>query len=53
MNYQELIGEYREVPQTSTMDEGTRRLYKILFGIQIVSILIVIVCAIKVSGYFG
>ena len=48
-----MIGEYREVPQTYTMDEGTRRLYKILFGIQIISILIVIVCAIKVSGYFG
>ena len=48
-----MIGEYREVPQTSTMDEGTRRLYKILFSIQIISILIVIVCAIKVSGYFG
>jgi hypothetical protein len=48
-----MIGEYREVPQTSTMDEGTRRLYKILFGIQIVSVLIVIVCAIKVAGYFG
>ena len=45
-----MIGEYREVPQTSTTDEGTRRLYKILFSIQIISVLIVIVCAIKVSG---
>ena len=53
MNYQELIGEYREVPQTSTVDEGTSRLYKILFGLQTISVLIVIVCAIRVSGYFG
>ena len=48
-----MIGEYREVPQTSTMDEGTRRLYKILFGLQIISILTVVVCAIRVAGYFG
>jgi hypothetical protein len=48
-----MIGEYREVPQTSTMDEGSRRLYKILFGLQTISILIVVVCAIRVSGYFG
>ena len=47
-----LIGEYREVPQTSTMDEGTRRLYKILFGIQIISILIVTGCAMYIAGYF-
>ena len=52
MNYQELIGEYREVPQTSTMDEGTRRLYKILFGIQIISIVIVTGCAMYIAGYF-
>jgi hypothetical protein len=48
-----MIGEYREVPQTSTVDEGTSRLYKILFGLQTISVLIVIVCAIRVSGYFG
>jgi hypothetical protein len=48
-----MIGEYREVPQTSTMDEGSRRLYKILFGIQIISILIVTGCAMYLSGYLG
>ena len=53
MNYQELIGEYREVPQTSTMDEGTRRLYKILFAIQIVSLFTVAGCAFYAAGYFG
>ena len=53
MNYQELIGEYREVPQTSTTDEGTIRLYKILFSIQIISVLIVAGCAMYAAGYFG
>ena len=53
MNYQELIGEYREVKQTSTMDEGTRRLYKILFGIQIISVLIIVVCSLAATGSFG
>ena len=48
-----MIGEYREVEQTSTMDEGTRRLYKIMFCIQIVSVFIVTGCALYAAGYFG
>jgi hypothetical protein len=51
MNYQELIGEYREVEQTSTMDEGTRRLYKIMFCVQIVCVFIVTGCAFYVSRW--
>ena len=47
-----MIGEYREIKQTSTMDEGTRRLYKIMFCIQIVSLFIVTGCAFYVA-YFG
>lgn len=35
------------------MIEGERRLYKILFGIQIVSVLNVAGCAMYLSGYFG
>jgi hypothetical protein len=52
MNYQELIGEYREVEQTKTLDEGTIRLYKVLVCIQIVSLGIVTGCALAVI-YFG
>ena len=47
-----MIGEYREVPKTSTMDEGTIRLYKILFCVQIVCVFIVTGCAFYVR-YFG
>ena len=47
-----MIGEYREVKQTSTLDEGTRRLYKILFCIQIVCLGIVTGCALYIA-YFG
>jgi hypothetical protein len=52
MNYQELIGEYREVEQTKTLDEGTIRLYKILFAIQIVSLFVITGCALYIA-YFG
>jgi hypothetical protein len=34
------------------MDQGTRRLYKILFGLQIVSLGIVTGCALYIA-YFG
>jgi hypothetical protein len=35
------------------MTEGEQRLYKILFGIQIISVLIVAGCAMYLAGYFG
>ena len=52
MDYQELIGEYREVKQTSTMDEGIRGIYKILVCVQIVSLFVITGCALYVT-YFG
>ena len=52
MNYQELIGEYREVKQTSTMDERTRGIYKILICVQIVCLGTVTGCALYIA-YFG
>lgn len=35
------------------MDQGTRRLYKILIGLQIASILVVLGCSLYLAGYFG
>lgn len=52
IDYQELIGDRREFDQPKPQTSH-RRLYQILAGIQIASILTVTGCALYAAGYFG
>ena len=51
-DYQELIGDYRDL-EPEKPQPNRRRLYQFLFGIQAISVLVILWASLNAAGYFG